>query len=415
MKILKKLLSLALAAVLFACPLSALAVSPSPSATAEPDGTPAPEAAGTAEAADAADTTGTADTADAAGESVTVLDPAELEKLLADFTAERGLDESNFSLAYCYTGTGETWYYNGDTYFEGASLYKLPLMMGVARLVSEGQLAQEDELYGMSVSYIEKMAITYSDNEISETMIGYFTPFKAYRAMLAELAGIPAEELPSNYNSSNVFSARFMLGVLQNLYENPDTFPNILECMLDAQPEHFFRLNLEGVYDVAQKYGSADGNMHTAGIIYTPTPCLLTVMTHNASSAEYVIGDAAKMLADYTLTLDGRLAERQAEAEARAKEEAQAEAEARAEEEAQEAARQAEEEKAAAEARAQAEAEAAQAAEAQAQLAARTQAQAQDARNAVIMRASLGVLVFVLAALVCLYAVGKYRKARQRR
>ena len=95
-----------------------------------------------------------------ADEAEPLLDAEELEDLIGTFREERGLTEENFSVAYCYTGTGETWSWNGDRFFPGASLYKLSLMMGLARKVSSGELRQEDEIYGMDISYIEKMSLT---------------------------------------------------------------------------------------------------------------------------------------------------------------------------------------------------------------------------------------------------------------
>jgi len=160
-------------------------------------------------------------------------------------------------------------------------------------------------------------------------MIGYFGPFRAYRLMQAEIAGIPEEELPEMYFSSNAFSVRLMMGVLRELWSNTETYPNIIECMKAANPGEYFRLTMDGQYEVAQKYGGGDGYLHTAGIIYTPTPILLVVMTYRVTNAEYAIANLAQLLADYSLTLDERrdavLAERAAEAERLAAEQAEQE------------------------------------------------------------------------------------------
>lgn len=111
---------------------------------------------------------------------------------------------------------------------------------------------------------------------------------------------------------------------METLYNDPATYPNVIECLLEAQPEHYFRLCLEGQYDVAQKYGGGDHYLHTAGILYTPTPCLVVVMTYYVSNAEAVIGDLAQMLADYSLTLDQRADQREEEARLQAEAEAEA-------------------------------------------------------------------------------------------
>ena len=246
----------------------------------------------------------------AAEEPISVLDAEELSALVSAFMAERGIPESGFAVAYCYTGTGENWSFNGDMYLHGASLYKLSLMMGLARKVSSGELQQTDSIGGLDISYIEQRSLTYSDNEVSEMIIDYFSPFRSFRLMQAEIAGVPEEDLPDDYFNSINFSANFMLGVLKELYGDPDRYPNIIECLKAAEPGHYFRMTMDGKYDVAQKYGGGNMNgtryLHTAGIIYTPTPCLLVVMTRNVTNSEYAIANMATLMTDYTLTLDQR-------------------------------------------------------------------------------------------------------------
>ena len=151
-----------------------------------------------------------------------------------------------------------------------------------------------------------------------------------------------------------------MNNTLRTLYREPESFPNIIECMLRTQPGKYYRQTLEGQYEVAQKYGQFDGYLNNAGIIYTPTPIILVVFTYRVDSNMELFGELAQIMADYSLTLDERAAQREAErmadeeaaaAEAErqrlaAEEEAQKEAERIAEEKAQEeAARLAEEER----------------------------------------------------------------------
>ncbi len=233
-----------------------------------------------------------------------MVDVDELDAMVRGYIQEHNIDPESFELAYCYTGTGETYYFNADRFINAASLYKLSLNMGLARKVAAGELQQTDLVEGMEISYIENRSLVYSDNTVSEALIGYFSPFRSYRLMQAEIAGYPEEELDEDYFTSNSTSARFMLGVLQELWNHTEKYPNVVECMLEANPEEYFRRSLNGQYTVAQKYGGGDGYLHTAGIIYTPTPCLLVVMTHYVINAEWVIADMAQMMADYSAGLD---------------------------------------------------------------------------------------------------------------
>ena len=235
-----------------------------------------------------------------------LMDENELIGYITDFIRRHGIREGNFSFAFCYTGTGETFYYNPDQYINGASLYKLSLMMGLARKVSSGELQQTDSVAGMDISYVESRSLTYSDNEVSEAIIGYFNPFRDYRLMQAEIAGIPEEELSEEYFHSNTFSARFMMGVLKELWAHTEKYPNIIECLKVANPGEYFRRSLDGKYEVAQKYGGGDGYLHTAGIIYTPTPILLVVMSYRVTSAEQALAELAQDMVNYSITMDSR-------------------------------------------------------------------------------------------------------------
>ena len=338
-----------------------------------------------------------------------VLDPDELTEMIGEFMRQRGLKDNNFAMAYCFTGTGETWSYNGDTFWHGASFYKLPLMMYLSNKVATGQLQQTDKVEGMDISYIEMRALTYSDNNVSEKIITYCgrDTGRDFRLVLADYADMTQEDLPPDYLSRLIFSCNYMMNILKKLYSDPDSYPNVIDCMLNAEPYHYFRFTLEGKYAVAQKYGG--GNLegvrylHTAGIVYTPVPFFLVVMTRNATNAEYAIAGMAELMADYTLKLDQRIRdhyaelERQAEEARRAEEEARlaAEAEERARIEAEEAARRAEEEARQAEIEAQRQAELAR--EQAEQLAAQ---QAQEAEKQASDSATMRMIVILLSALL---------------
>lgn len=235
-----------------------------------------------------------------------LLDPAELSALVKEYLDAHNLNENNCSIAFCYTGSGESWSYSGDVFILGASLYKLPLMMNVAKKVWSGEFSQDSKINGYDISYIEMRSLTYSDNSISEMVANYFYPFRNYRLMLSDIAGYTEDMLPREYFEDNYFSANFMLGVLKELYYHGEKYPNVVECLLDANPGEFLRQTLDGKYTVAQKYGAIDNHRHIAGIIYTPVPCLVVIMTHYAPYSRSAIGELGEILANYAVTLDKR-------------------------------------------------------------------------------------------------------------
>jgi hypothetical protein len=102
---------------------------------------------------------------------------------------------------------------------------------------------------------------------------------------------------------------------MYTLYSEPERFPGIADRLKNAQPGHYFRLSLEDCnIEVAQKYGNyqdEDGKdwNHTSGILYTPNPVILTVMTQYGGISELIISDLARFFYDYTLRADKELSE----------------------------------------------------------------------------------------------------------
>ncbi len=264
-----------------------------------------------------------------------IFNDEELDRMVEDFITEHKLKKENFSIGFVYTATGDTWYYNPDTWYYPGSMYKIPLMMLLAEQVSSGMLAQDDMIEGISVSQYEEYILTYSNNDYAHKMRAYLgeKDDKVWRKAAMAYASMPEDSYNPDYLDYSYFSARYLTEVLTTLYNGgEERFPNIIPCMLKANPGHYFGLSSQmSGYEIAQKYGSFIDNNNrnwngTAGIIYTPNPIILTVMTLDAPSYEKVIGDAAVMMTDYALKVDGDL-ERYLQAQAEKEEAARREAE----------------------------------------------------------------------------------------
>lgn len=269
-----------------------------------------------------------------------VLDAEELDARIQDFMKEKNLNDRLFAISYCYIATGETWTRNGDSFLDGCSLYKIALNMVLSNREHEGLLTQDTKLHSYKLGYIEQRSLQNSDNKVSEAVLPDVGGIQGLRKTQAELAGIPEEALPADYYRTVEVSPNMMNGLLKELYINCEQYPHVIENMLLANPGHYFRLNLGDTVDIAQKYGGRPEYLHTAAIIYTPYPVLLTVMTYNAARAEKVLGACAELIVDYTAGLDERLEQALAaeeaenarlEAEAEARRIAEQEAEAKAE------------------------------------------------------------------------------------
>lgn len=384
-------------------PVDPAPVEPAPAeseAPAEPEQTPAPEQS-SAPAATVPEEQ--VDEVIVSAETVEdgVLDSDELKKLIEDFLDERGIAHDRFRLGYTYTGTNETWYYNGDVWSYSASVYKLPLMMMLAQKVANGELKQDDKVCGVDLTYAETSVLTYSNNDYAHVMINYFDSERDYREQQVKMSDVPVEDIPELYYVSSHFSPRFVIGVLRNLYENPDQFPNIVECLKVAMPGQYLSRTLGDKYEVAQKYGAYEQFNNIAGIVYMPHPIFIAINTTWVGNAEQVLADAGKLLADYTLTLDARLEER--EKAAKAEEERKLQEEEAERKRLEEEAAQAEEEARIAEAQA-----------VQEQAFAEEEAAAEEAvavRNRVICAVAV---VVVIAAVIAIAVISGKKKKRRR-
>ena len=266
----------------------------------------------------------------AAENALTVLDGEELQALAEQALKDLGLKAENVSIGYCYTPTGETWYFNEDAWYYSASLYKVPLMMIMAEREKSGELTQESVLTGrLTLAYAEDRVLVYSNNEIAHTVMGYLGSDREVREMYKQYSTLPEEDYPKNFLVYSYFSPRFMTDVMMTLYYEQERFPNILDCLKKAQPDGWFNKTGNHEYEIAQKYGAYEEVHHTSGVVYTPEPFILTVMTKNSGYPEESIGKIKQRFQDYTLQLAPRLEQAREEREALEEQERQKAEEAR--------------------------------------------------------------------------------------
>ena len=331
------------------------------------------------------------------------IEPDALQKLVEDYITQKDINPKNISVGYVYTATGEEWYYNGDTWYYPASMYKVPLMMLLAEKVHNGELTQDTDLGGYSVATAEEYIISYSNNDYAHTVRRFLGGDEVWRQEAKKFTTLEDSYYHSDYMDYCYFSPRYITQVVKTLYNESQRFPNIIECMLNAEPTHFFRLNesMNADYEIAQKYGSycddfGDNFNHNTGIIYTPQPFVLTVMTLNVANYEKVISDIAILFKDYTLSLEQEL---------EVYEEEQAQAAEEAEKAAAEAERIAAEEKAAA--------EKAEAQRIAAEKAAAEEAAAKEAQRSKLVKLGIAAIVLLLLIIVMCVLIAKRRKRKR--
>lgn len=229
-----------------------------------------------------------------------------LDEIMAAFMESKNLNINNFKMGYYNTATGETWYFEPDSFWDGASLYKLPLNMALAEHVQQGFLTWDYPIMNITLGRAQQLSLVDSNNEYSQAMQDVFGEYAIYRTAIAAYSGLDLEAQEENFFKYNLFSPRYMINVLKTLYEEPERFPNVIEYMKLARPGQFFRRNIYE-YEVAQKYGYRGSLLHTAGIVYTPTPFLLVVMTNGAPMSEQLMGEVSRLMCDYTLYVESTL------------------------------------------------------------------------------------------------------------
>ena len=250
-----------------------------------------------------------------------ILDSAAISKMVDDYLTQKGIGKDRVGIGFCYTATGDEWFLNPDTWFYPGSMYKVPLMMILSERLRDGQISPDTQIGGLDLDTVYNYILVHSNNDYAHAVRKFLIDGQGgdeiWRKEAQQYARL--DKYDERYLLYCYFSPRYMTQVMETLFNDPDRFPKVMDNLLQAEQGHYFRLLDEmHPYDVAQKYGSyldnegSDWN-NTTGIIYTPNPFIITVMTKNVGGAEQIIGQLGALFKDYTLKLDDELAAYQAE------------------------------------------------------------------------------------------------------
>lgn len=231
----------------------------------------------------------------------------DLTALMDDFRAEYGLNEGNFSLCYYNTVTGEEYRYNDTKFMIAASTYKLPLNMHYYEMEAAGEISSAAMIGATTLADAHYQSLVWSNNDVSIDMLYNLGNFRTYKNTMKQYFTMPEEEIDSIYYADNYYCTSMMLDTLKHLYEGGDKFDEMIGYMKQAQPGEYFKMYVTD-YEIAHKYGYYVDDGVTAindtGIIYTPQPFLLVVYTSDAPGGAEVLGRAAEVLTEYTVTQD---------------------------------------------------------------------------------------------------------------
>lgn len=223
------------------------------------------------------------------------------DAIMEQFMKDHYVIDGTIAFGYKNLATGEEHYILPDKLMLAASIYKVPLNMYYTNKIYNGELSWDMEVYGVDYSRVIEWSIINSNNEYSIGLwqkIGNFTEFRdAMRPLINE----EGTELDPIFYRENYFSTRQIICFLDELYNHSEEYPRVMECMLQAKPNQYFRENDHGL-EVAQKYGYLDGDYsvtNNCGIIFTDEPIALAVLTTNAYKGYKCIVDYGELMIDY--------------------------------------------------------------------------------------------------------------------
>lgn len=235
-----------------------------------------------------------------------------LEDILSQFRTEYGLNESNFTMGYYATGTGDAYGFQVDSFRDAATTYMVPMNMIFYDQEADGTIQgtpDSDGNYYITTYFLPDLhlyTITGDDTAMSNTMVNYLGTFRESREALSQYSD---QSYTEEFYTSNVLNARYMMNVLWRIYENKDTYKDLLEDMDQAQEGWGFDLKLENAYTVYHKFSQEDSVCNDVAIINTPQPFLLAAFSQNVGHAEEMLGALAELMTEYTLYLGERQAQ----------------------------------------------------------------------------------------------------------
>ena len=243
-----------------------------------------------------------------------------LEQQIYEYLKSKNIQDK-VSWFYYNTVTNEELLYREDVMYLAASTIKVPVVMAWTDLVNEGVVKRNHSLrfmehhyeesdevalydnynYGdyVSLAYLMKLAIVYSDNPSNHMMRDYYEYYgnQTFRQWFSKFS---KKEVPSDFYTRNLTNAGIMLEVLKELYENASCYQNLIEDMKIAAKDRYIQAN-HFPFAVAQKYGEYDKYEHTIAIVYTEEPILVGIYTELWNDgAREVIKDISKIMVEYT-------------------------------------------------------------------------------------------------------------------
>ena len=245
------------------------------------------------------------------------IDAERLKQWVDDYLKADGWDAEQcaMSIGLWYPATDETWFYNPDEWMYGVNWSKLPISMVFAEKLANGELTNDTVITGITLEYALQTVLESSSGPSFYSMVTYLggDTVSNCAELVPQYAGLPDSYYTDDFYQRSYYTARIMMEVTKTLYQGGDErFPNVLEYMKQSQPWDMFkrdeniRVNLNASQTHAASWGDGAGDyIHCTGVIYTPTPIVLTIMMKNISDLD-ILGGVAGHIAVMATELDAR-------------------------------------------------------------------------------------------------------------
>ena len=248
----------------------------------------------------------------AAAEEAAAEPAPDWDTIVQDLIAGHNAYDTQVGVGYLNLVTGEEHYLNPDTFMGAASMFKLPLCMYFTEQMQSGQIVWDAEAMRSSYKDVQDRVLLDSSNEDAQILWEQLGGFAAFRSLTAAYMGAEPEDMAGEVSQYNLYTPRHFIACLRLLYTERERFPDVLETMLQATPDHYFRMS-ENRYDIAHKFGyvpvTAPGEdllTNDCGIIFTSQPFALVVFTSNVAEGEQLLADFCTAMCDYTEAMAAR-------------------------------------------------------------------------------------------------------------
>ena len=229
------------------------------------------------------------------------------EEIVDEFLAEHHADPASVACGWCNTVSGEEYYHNGDQYMVSGSMYKVPMNMIFTEKVHNGEISWDTFIGGYRYEYCLHATIVDSNNDVAKGMWDYLGGYQPYRHILAPYMGEDPDTVAEKFYENNFSTPRQMIYSLRLLATESERFPKLIDEMLQAEPNKYFRERAHD-YDIAQKYGYwPDPNgwhvaLNDCAIIFTEEPICIVIFIDSVSeqASRELLKDYCDLMIAYT-------------------------------------------------------------------------------------------------------------------